>query len=489
MSDTNKMTYDPIPVGGPFSPMTPEAKPAFSRTSSEPVSTGGLLPPSRKPVSVSSAETPLPPGIAPETPPTLKPTPPAGGGVTSLIWDVLKPTRAKGAVAAGLLSLGAGAYGLNMVVPQTSTPPAKVMSEPGKETTTARVPSMTLERGSAPMVEQVRQEPIVLASATQSGSDLPRPAPMKMPELPPIKSDTTLPLVAPAGDIPLPKSDIALPAAAPLPPISELPKPVGDVLPVTPAPKPLDMLPLAAPTETVPTLPKVEPKQDLVIKPAPTADAFKPVSDVSLPPVTPKLDDVKFTAPAVAAAAVSTPKALKAETVATPRTDYDEDIVRVRSGDTYASLAKIHYEDDKYAAALKEYNRGIDIGMTREIQVPPLYVLKKLSKSSFDQFEPATRPVSATSPIISGPVLDSPVVKPDNDLDWNKPGTPKRESKSSTFTTDRDGLTPKQLAKQLLGDAGEWRKLTDARGQRFGEEEGLPKGTEVRYPKLQADWR
>jgi hypothetical protein len=429
-----------------------------------------------------------------------------------------------------------------MVVPQSTLPPAKVMSETVKDTTTARVPSMTLERGSAPVVEQMRHEPLQLVSATESNSELPITAPMKMPELPPIKSDTTLPLVQPASDTPLPKSDFGLPAAAPapLPAVTELPKPnydpfkgettlpvptdtlklpppaetlklptvvdngklpaIGEVHKPLPAPKPIDSLPEPAPSVLKSTLPSIDKLPELTIKPAASPDQFKPVGQPQkeVPPVaapipaaiTPKLEEAKFTAPAITAIPTSAPPAVKTERVTTPKTDYDEDIVRVRGGDTYASLAKAHYEDDKYGAALKEYNRGIDLGLTREIQVPPLYVLKKAAKSSFDRFEPATRPVSATSPIISGPVLDAPVVKPDSsDLDWNKPGTPKRESNFSTLTTERDGLTPKVLAKQLLGDSGEWRKLTDARGQRFGEEEGLPKGTEVRYPKLQADWR
>ena len=508
MSDTNKMTYDPIPVGGPFGPTTPEAKPAFSRSSSEPVATGGLLPPSRKPVSVTNAEKSLPPGIAPESPSLPKPASPSGG-FGSLIWDVVKPTRTKGAMVAGLLSLVAGAYGLNMVVPQAALPPAKVMSEPNRETTTARVPSMTLERGSAPVVEQIRHEPLTLVAATEPGTELLGPAPAKFPELPPLKSDLAMPaLPAPAGELAIPKSDtaIALPTSLPLPKPDDNPfkdlkidskipeavglPPVGEVLSPTTAPRPTGTLPLPASLEGMPTLPTVEPKQDIVIKTAPSPEVFRPIKDVPAPLTTPKFEEVKFSAPAITAIPTSVPPAVKTEGVTTPKTDYDEDIVRVRGGDTYASLAKAHYEDDKYAAALKEYNRGIDIGQTREIQLPPLYVLKRLTKSSFDRFEPATRPVSATSPIISGPVLDAPVVKPDgSDLDWNKPGTAKRESNFSTLTTERDGLTPKVLAKQLLGDAGEWRKLTDARGQRFGEEEGLPKGTEVRYPKLQAEWR
>ena len=518
MSDTNKMPYDPIPVGGPFG-IAPEAKPAFSRTTTEPVGTGGLLPPTRKPVAVTNSENSLPPGIAPESPTPPIATPLSGGGLFGLMWDVMKPTRAKGAVVAGLLSLGAGAYGLNLVVPQPELPPAKVMSEPGKETVTARMPSMILERGSTPIVEQLRYESILPVAATEVAKDLPLPTPGKLPDLSSTMTDTALPLVppaTPATDLPVPKQDIAMPLPKlddrPLKEASTLPQPksdlqlppVGEALKMPPFPTPKETLTAPAPSETIPLLPKptatlpvIQPeisKPDNVIKPIPPAESpFKavamPMADPIPPATRPKLDEVKFTTPAGLTVPPSAPPAVKAESVSTPKTDYDEDIVRVRSGDTYTSLAKAHYEDDKYSAALKEYNRGLDIGLTREIQVPPLYVLKKLTKSSFDRFDPATRPVSSSTPVISGPVLDAPTVKTESDLDWNKPGAAKPKADYSVLTTERDGLTPKLIAKQLLGDAGEWRKLTNFRGERFGEEEGLPKGTEVRYPKLQADWR
>ncbi len=504
MSDTNKMTYDPIPVGGPFG-VAPEAKPAFSRTSAEPISTGGLLPPTRKPVAVSTSEKTLPPGIAPESPQMTTCTPPSNGGMLGLMWDVIKPTRAKGAVVAGLISLGAGAYGLNLVVPQAAMPPAKVMSDPGKEIVTARTPSMILERGSTPVVEQSREETMFLpVGATENPKDQSIPLPSKLPELPlPVseKAFSIVPLPSASTELPQPKQDIImqLPKADdnPLKEASTLPlpssdlqlPPVGEALKMPSFPMPADSLPAPKPIETIPLLPK--PVETLpVVQPEITkADAFMKPTPPKSESMERKLDEVKFSTPAITTIPTGIPAAVKAESVSTPKTDYDEDIVRVRGGDTYSSLAKAHYEDDKYAAALKEYNRGLDIGLTREIQVPPLYVLKKLSKSTFDQFDSATRPVSATSPVISGPVLDAPTVKPDSDLDWNKPGTQKPKSDVGVLTTERDGLTPKQLAKQLLGDAGEWRRLTNFRGERFGEEEGLPKGTEVRYPKLQVDWR
>jgi hypothetical protein len=533
MSDTSKMTYDPIPVGGPFgqAPVQAEAKPAFSRNTSEPVQTGGLLPPSRKPVSVTNTDKALPPGIAPESSTVPNAPAPNKGG---LLWDMVKPTRGKGAVLAGLLSLGAGAYGLNLVVPQQPLPQAKVMSEPGKEPEApARMPNLVIERGSAPVVEQVRTEPITLVSSSEL------PVPEKLPELPSSTPAMKLPDLPTAGsELPLPKADTAVPLPGspalampeekpikdkplPMPKIDPLPSvskpdtdmklaPPKDVLTPkkdAPLPMPAGDIPipggLPLPTDSIPGLPKVGTQTEEPFKTPPELElkpikVEPPVEKKAIPParevkapapvVAPKLEEVKFDSIPAAPATLTTP--IKTEVSSTPKTDYDEDIVRVRSGDTYATLAKAHYEDDRYAAALKEYNRGIDIGLTREIQVPPLYVLKKLARNTFDRFEPATRPVSATTPVISGPVMDAPIVKPDSsDMEWSKPGTPKRTPNFSILTTDRDGLTPKQLAKQVLGDAGEWRKLTDSRGQQFGEEEGLPKGTEVRYPKLQAEWR
>ena len=171
MSETTRLPFDPIPVSGAGGTTTADPKPAFSRSV---VDTGGLLPPVRKPVSA------LPSAIVPEAPPpepnpmpgTPPPNPAAVGG---FLRDLLKPTRGKGAVAAGLVSLFAGAYGLNLVMP-IQTPSSKPRAaEP--ETAKGPAPSIDIERTSPRATEE--RSPVIQTGGTEPG---------KLPPLPPAEA-------------------------------------------------------------------------------------------------------------------------------------------------------------------------------------------------------------------------------------------------------------------------------------------------------------
>ena len=60
-----------------------------------------------------------------------------------------------------------------------------------------------------------------------------------------------------------------------------------------------------------------------------------------------------------------------------PKTDFDVDLHKPKAGDTYESISKLHYRDARYAEALRQYNRGVELDRGVDVQVPPMYVLRQ----------------------------------------------------------------------------------------------------------------
>jgi len=119
----------------------------------------------------------------------------------------------------------------------------------------------------------------------------------------------------------------------------------------------------------------------------------------------------------------------------TPKTDFDVDLVRVRSGDTYASISEVFYGSKQYAAALRTFNRGADLGQLREVQVPPMHIIRKqVSTRDGGAADDGRGLPTGNSRLtddgrglpsgnIRGPVLDAPVQSDSPEsIDWNSPG-------------------------------------------------------------------
>ena len=133
MNDTIKppAPFDPIPVGGPAAvldmprPLPSPPRPAPRQTMPLPP-----LPAGEPPKSPAPQRAAVPAAIAPETPPTAEANPLAGSPppkasvFSGLVWDLIRPNRAKVAVLAGVASLAVGAFGLNLLFPTFGTAPA-----------------------------------------------------------------------------------------------------------------------------------------------------------------------------------------------------------------------------------------------------------------------------------------------------------------------------------------------------------------------------
>lgn len=151
MTDTLKPPagFDAIPVGGPAAVLDlPRPLPTPPRPAPRQATPLPPLPDAEPPKSPSPTRNTLPPSILPDGPPAVAPEPepnpmagsppPKASVFSGLLWDLLRPNRAKVAVLAGVVSLAAGAFGLNMLIPTGTapqTPPAKVkipVEEPPK---------------------------------------------------------------------------------------------------------------------------------------------------------------------------------------------------------------------------------------------------------------------------------------------------------------------------------------------------------------------
>ncbi len=272
MSDPKKFPFDSIPLDGATATADPP-RPSFSRSVPD-AAAGGLLPPTRKPVSVT-----MPDSVALTTSPAADPNPmastppPMAGSARGFLWDLVRPTRTKWAILAGGVSLAAGAYGLNLVVPTPGETPKVRPTETAK--LTGPQPQIGEERQRQPVVGEER---VVAALPKESvPSPLgPLPAPPIMPVIP-IRHEEPAPLPA------LPKFDDKPTPAAPLPPLNDtkpalLPIPALNDKP-DPVPLPPVVLQPSAPTP-LPAAPKM-------------VGDLPPLVDPSLKPVPPVLIDAK----------------------------------------------------------------------------------------------------------------------------------------------------------------------------------------------------
>ncbi|WP_161967159.1 LysM peptidoglycan-binding domain-containing protein [Fimbriiglobus ruber] len=148
------------------------------------------------------------------------------------------------------------------------------------------------------------------------------------------------------------------------------------------------------------------------------------------------------------------------------RSTFDVDFYQPKANDTYESISKLHYGDAKYAAALRTFNKGAELGRTDNIQVPPMYVLRK----------GGAQPVSRTADQVRTPA-------PTTDrTEWTPASgrvTPESES-AATYTISKTGMTMWDVAEETLGDRSKWRRLWELNPS--FDPNDLPAGTKLKLP-------
>ena len=87
-----------------------------------------------------------------------------------------------------------------------------------------------------------------------------------------------------------------------------------------------------------------------------------------------------------------------------------------------------------------------------------------------------------------GPVID-PVADAGESADWGPAGKKRPVIKYERFTTPKDGMTAREVAKAVYADENEWPKLIGPRGAKLRADDRLPRGTELTVPREELPWK
>ncbi len=528
MSDLNTLGFDPISL--PVLPaMKPLAEPSYGST---------LLPPLPKPTTPVQAPllAPAPPMPSmkplPPTPPSVKQTPlvePAKPPVSSsYAWlpefarSLLKPTRQKGVITTGLVSLAVGAGVLRMVWPppvpnravaevQVAEPdktPAPLPAVPITPLIDVKVPEISLGKFDlnvpTPTVTGTPafELPKITIDSPKIDANEKQPQPVWIDPkgliaqwLPlPMTKDLQQKLSAWIPEMRIPDPDrptrapiltlvsasepvITVPAAPVItPPTLDVPKlevPMlvqTGVTPPTPV-APVLTLPaspmLIAPPLTQPTLDIPAPKPILEVKkPEAKSDLPLPKIDTAttvLPKidVTPSLPKIDIN-PVLPEPAKLEPFDVKpvAPSVGETRTDYDVDLHYPKGGgETWASVSKQYLDDDRYGEALKAYNRNATLSQVPRVEIPPIHVLRKKYAT----------------------LIGQPVATEKSNIEWASAPASRAAGGYRQYAIPTGGMTMKEVAKAAYGDENLWGKIWDLNPTQRADE-AMRAGTKILLP-------
>lgn len=157
-----------------------------------------------------------------------------------------------------------------------------------------------------------------------------------------------------------------------------------------------------------------------------------------------------------------------------PKTDFDVDLHYAKDSDSYESISQEWYNDKKYAAALKAFNRNQPL-QGRVVEVPPIHVLKKRFPG---QTGGATGGTGAT------PVGTSGTLPPSTGPNWSAVGERSEPAGNArgVFVVPPGGMSLKTIARTKLGNEQRWRDIYDLNPQYQDASLVLPAGTELKLP-------
>lgn len=441
--------------------LEPSAPPAFDNTG------GVMIPPAPLPLTpptaparpVPTAVTPLVPDVAPPSGGLLIPEPPkypgAGGPVAPPSLEPLLPSPGP------LIPVGA-----------TEPPKLPIPTAPGGPT----IPAPPAGTGG-PAVPALPALPAA-------------PGGMGAPLIPPVAPPTDLvpPVAPPTGLVPpvAPPTGMGAPLAPPTGLVPPVAPPTGMGAPLVPptggggAP----LIPPIPPAGTGTTAPKpapIDPPAVLPMVPGPKVEppSFAPIGS---PPAGGLGTPAGFTKPGGSTDA----RPLVPELA--PRTSFDVELYEPRKDDSYDSISKDFYNDARFAKALEAFNRARSPNGVRTVEVPPLHVLRK----QFPQLmggavAPVISPASGTGGTGNtggtGGTFPPPPAAGSDGV-WGRVGEPPAPAtpvRSNTYRVPAGGMTPREIARSVLGSEQKWRDLYDLNGGILPDSV-LPAGTEVKLP-------
>jgi hypothetical protein len=300
------------------------------------------------------------------------------------------------------------------------------------------------------------------------------PALPALPAVPPVPGGTTPPVTPP--------KDVGIPTVPPPPELGPLvppPAPKGSDKTPDPVFPPLTPMPATpvppAPKSDLPLIPPVGP--DMGTKPPipPVGPDMGTKPPGALPPieVTPKApgsDSPGIGTPTGFNKPAGTSEAKPVWPESQPKTGFDVDLYDPKAGDTYEAISQEFYNDRRFAAALRAYNRNQPLQGGRLVEVPPIHILRKRFPAQIGAGVPAPAP-TATVPVgaSTGP-------------NWGPAGpkadTPPRATGRGTFLVPQGGMTLQEIARQT---GVKWDDIYALNPQHLPGTV-IPAGTELKMP-------
>jgi hypothetical protein len=368
---------------------------------------------------------------------------------------------------------------------QSKLPSVPALTDKAEPVMPAPLPALKPEDLSAAPIPVPRfnekTDPVVPAT--------PAPKPAAFTELPdPATKAGSLPVpvdMKPLDVVPLPErkvTPVADPKPVPLPVPTGLP-PVGGLVSDTKADKPAEAVPLPKPVPVDPKPLVIEMKPPDVVPVAEKKPELIP---------TPVFKEEKPLAVPVTVGAKDPPAAVPVGGPP-PKKGFEVDVVKVRANDTYTSISEAFYQSRKYATALRAFNGDVDISRLQEVEVPPLFELQKVSNTAREAEPTGRTAMPARGGSLAEPPVRGPVIEPAGDagesVDWGPVGKRRPVTKFERFTTPKEGMTARDVARAVYADENEWAKLIGPRGAKLRADDPLPRGTELTVPREELPWK
>ncbi|MFL5340590.1 MAG: hypothetical protein ACJ8F7_10610 [Gemmataceae bacterium] len=353
------------------------------------------------------------------------------------------------------------------------TPPAppKLDIGPSKPDTAAAKPPKPEEKDLEPLGKGSTSAPKLDPPGIPK-IDVPAPK-IDPPAVPKVELPGTLRTDPPKMDVPvLSKMDPPAPPKIEPPAIKTDPPAVPKIEPIPPAPKlnndppglePPPPFPTQPKTDTAPKSPTIEP----AIKPVPEAGGTTATLGTPMPAAT------------IDAHALSG----RPDPVAAPtdvrQDSYEEEWYQCQASDTFDTISQRAFNTNKYAQALRMYNRERQssdnlrdlnpvLRARQTIRIPPARILERYYPSAVPGL-PATAPRTSGVPT-SLPGGNIPSTPPSDD-------TPEGE-----YKVPRSNMTLRDIAKEKLGKSEDWYKIFQL-NRWLNPDEPVPVGAMLHMPR------
>jgi hypothetical protein len=195
--------------------------------------------------------------------------------------------------------------------------------------------------------------------------------------------------------------------------------------------------------------------------------------------------------PAVATPAIALPSASAGSSTAQVR-DWDVITYHAAQGDTFATISKSQYKDEKYEQALLKYNRdngGFDQSSAvltpgKPVLIPDLSALESLYSDIIPGYKPVTPAATpATGTTGTEPRLQSSTDKtPMATTPVVQVSTKKNTQAGPSYQVRQDGETYFTIAQKTLAKTERWSEIYHLNGDQYDPKNPVPRGTLLRLP-------